>query len=54
MVALDKDGKPCLLMVNNEDTIVGVSSPGVTSSGRAVTATGSLRVDNPAVYFLKL
>lgn len=53
-VVLASDGKPCLLMVDNEDTIVGVSSPGVTSSGRAVTATGSLRSDNPAVYFLKL
>lgn len=53
-VILAKDGRPCLLMVDNEDTIVGVSSPGVTSSGRAVTATGGLRSDNPAVYFLKL
>ncbi|MBI3881016.1 MAG: exo-alpha-sialidase [Verrucomicrobia bacterium] len=52
-VAVGKDGKPCLLMVKNEDTIVGVTSPGVTSSGRSVTATGSLRVDHPAVYFLK-
>lgn len=53
-VVLASDGKPCLLMVDNEDTIVGISSPGVTGSGRAVTATGSLRSDNPAVYFLKL
>ena len=53
-VVLAKDGKPCLLMVDNEDTIVGVSSTGVTTGGRVVTGTGSLRTDNPAVYFLKL
>ena len=53
-VALAKDGRPCLLMVDNEDTIVGVSSPGVTSSGRVVSGTGSVRTDSPAVYFIKL
>ncbi|HVY69114.1 MAG TPA: hypothetical protein VHH73_04265 [Verrucomicrobiae bacterium] len=53
-VTLGKDGRPCLLLIDNEDTIVGVTSPGVTASGRAVTATGGLRTDNPAVYFLKL
>jgi hypothetical protein len=53
-VAIAKDGKPCLLIVDNEDTIVGLTSPGVTSSGRVVSGTGSIRMDNPAVYFLKL
>ena len=53
-VVLARDGKPCLLLVDNEDTIVGVSSTGATTGGWVVTGTGSLRTDNPAVYFLKL
>lgn len=52
-VALDKAGKPCLLMVNSEDTLLGVTSTGVTAGGRVVTGTGTARVDNPAVYFLR-
>lgn len=53
-VALARDGHPCVLLVDNEDTIVGVTSAGTTGSGRVVTGTGSLRTDNPAVYFLRL
>jgi len=52
-VAVAKDGKPCLLLVNTEDTIVGLTTAGVTGSGRAVAAMGSFRTDNPAVFFLK-
>ena len=52
-VAVGKDGKPGLLLVNTEDTIVGLTTAGVTSSGRAVAAMGSFRTDNPAVFYLK-
>lgn len=47
------DGTPCILMVTNENTIVGLTSPGVTDSGRVVPVTGTVSVDNPMVYFLK-
>jgi hypothetical protein len=53
-VALDKAGKPCVLMVNSENTLLGVTSTGVTSGGRVVTGTGTARVDNPAVFFVRL
>lgn len=47
------DGHACLLMVNNEDTTIGVSSTGVTTGGTVVKSIGGLRTDNPSVYFVK-
>jgi hypothetical protein len=52
-VAVGKDGKTCLLVVNSENTILGLTTAGVTSSGRVVSAMGTGRVENPAVFFLK-
>ena len=53
-VATGKDGRACVLLVTSEDTIIGLTSPALTSSGRVVSATGTGRVDSPAVFFLKL
>lgn len=53
-VVIAPDGHPCVLMVDSEDTIVGLTSvqPGAAAEGR--TTTGGLRVDAPMVFFLKL
>ena len=53
-IALGKDNVPRLLMVDIEDTTVGVSSTGVTTGGQLVTASGSLRTDRPALFYLRL
>jgi hypothetical protein len=53
-VCIGKDGRTCLLMVNSEDTLLGLTSPGVTRSGRIVSVTGTGRVDAPMVFFTKL
>ncbi|MBI1372979.1 MAG: hypothetical protein GC159_09485 [Phycisphaera sp.] len=53
-VAMGKDGKPVVVMVNSEDTIIGLTSVGTTASGRAVVSTGTGRVDAPAVFFVKM
>ncbi len=53
-IALGKDNVPRLLMVDTEDTLVGVSSTGVTTGGQRVTASGSLRTDRPALFYLRL
>ena len=53
-VAFSKDGHPCLLMINCENTILGLTSPGITSSGRIVSVTGTGSVDAPMVFFLRL
>lgn len=52
-VALDKAGKLCLLIVNSENTLLGITSTGRTTGGRVVAGIGSARVDNPAVFFLR-
>lgn len=53
-IAMCKDGRPGVLMVNNESTLFGVGTAAVTGSGRAVMATGGGRVDSPQVFFKKL
>lgn len=53
-VAIDKAGGTCLLMVNSEDTIIGLTSVGVTGAGQAVSVTGTGRVDNPMVFFRRM
>lgn len=53
-VVAGADGKPNLLIVNTENTILGVTTAGVTGTGREVATTSTGSVDNPAVFFLKM
>lgn len=53
-IAMCKDGRPGILMVNNESTLFSVGTAAVTGSGRGVLATSGGRVDSPQVFFKKL
>jgi hypothetical protein len=53
-VVMGKDGHPCLLMVNVQNTILGITNAGITSSGRAVSALSTGSTDSPMVFFVKL
>ena len=52
-VQMTKDGHPCILMVNSEDTLIGITNTGVTGGGRVVSGTSTGRVDSPKVFFVK-
>ena len=52
-VQMTKEGRPCILMVNSENTLIGITNAGVTSGGRVVSGLSTGRVSSPNVYFLK-
>ena len=54
VLAFDKDGRPCMAMVNNARTLAGINTVGITDSGRAVTGMASFSTSATAVYFKKL
>lgn len=49
-----KDGSIGVILLNQEKTISGLDTVGVTSSGRAITATSSFSTASPYVSFVKL
>ena len=53
-IAMMKDGHACVLMVNNEKTLIGITNAGVTAGGRAVSSTSGESVSSPKVFFLRL
>ena len=50
VVALDKEGRSCLLMVNSSDKLVSSTTTGTDGSGRGVVATTGWRTNNPTVF----
>lgn len=49
-VILDADGHPCVLMVNSEDSLIGLGSPAL-AGGAVVSSISTARVDAPMVFF---
>jgi hypothetical protein len=53
-ICMDKDGKPCVLMVNKESSLIGVTTPVGSGAGTVVGALSTGRVDSPMVFFLRM
>ncbi len=52
-LAVGKDGRPCLLLIDGASTLAGISRRDTANGRDRVVISATPRTDNPAVYFLK-